>query len=210
MVANGFLPRRFGIGFPAGCKFRVCCSINQNWCTFFLTREKSDFFVGTALGYTRLEDEGEKKKEDKIEKKRVEKKEEAVDESLIDQVDQKNLKRENNELKEVKKKIESRLEFVKADEFKQISDFRPLSSNDYSYGVKNQNISKSFLRTFMHHRILLRKKEKSGRGRWRKSERKKPEGTIKKRSNVGGRERAPIKILRSFKEIRKLIRVIRK
>ncbi|PKY54393.1 hypothetical protein RhiirA4_473192 [Rhizophagus irregularis] len=41
---------------------------------------------------------------------------------------------------EVKKKIESRLEFVKmkADEFKQISDFRPLSSNDYSYGVKNQ------------------------------------------------------------------------
>ncbi|PKY41959.1 hypothetical protein RhiirA4_417077 [Rhizophagus irregularis] len=62
----------------------------------------------------------------------------------------KNLNRENNELKsdeyeygnrqEVKKKIELRLEFVKmkADEFKQISDFR-LSSNDYSHSVKNQS-----------------------------------------------------------------------
>src|SRR5205814_177260 len=42
---------------------------------------------------------------------------------------------------EVKKKIESKLEFVKmkANEFKQISDFR-LSSNDYSHGVKKQSV----------------------------------------------------------------------
>ncbi|CAB4477863.1 unnamed protein product [Rhizophagus irregularis] len=50
-----------------------------------------------AFDYTIYE--GEKKKEDKIEKKRVEKKEEAVDESLIDQVDQ--VRTDLNELQNV-------------------------------------------------------------------------------------------------------------